>query len=250
MAFKKAVKAGEKKKYGNTPLLDAGTYDARILSIVDLGLQPGSPQYPEPKLKLEFRFELLDEFMVSEDGSVDEKSPRVFSYEVTYNEDGYMDEKANIYKLISAIPDGFTLDLHEMIGAPVTVMVQRYKKQSGKNAGKEDNKVTSVLPMKAKNISVAGPLVNTPFFFDLGEPDLAVWKKLFKGNPYAHQDRIMASESFPGSKLQKLLGIEAPEHEEEESDGFEDVDVDADVPDMSDDRSDPPADAESEEDLY
>ena len=251
MAFKKAVKAGEKKKYGNTPLLDAGTYDARVLSIVDLGMQPGSPQYPEPKLKLEFRFELLDEFMVSEDGSVDEKAPRVFSFEVTYNEDGYMDEKANIYKLISAIPDGFTLDLNEMIGAPVTVMIQKYKKQSGKNAGKEDNKITSVLPMKAKNISVAGPLVNTPFFFDLGEPDLAVWKKLFKGNQYAHQDRIMASPSFQGSKLQKLLGIEAPEHEEEEEvdDGFEEVDVDADVPDMSDDTQEHvPVDAE--EDLY
>lgn len=64
-----------------------------------------------------------------------------------------MDEKANIYKLISAIPDGFTLDLNEMIGAPVTVMIQKYKKQSGKNAGKEDNKITSVLPVKkAENV--------------------------------------------------------------------------------------------------
>ena len=94
------------------------------------------------------------------------------------------------------------------------------------------------------------PLVNTPFFFDLGEPDLAVWKKLFKGNQYAHQDRIMASPSFQGSKLQKLLGIEAPEHEEEEvDDGFEEVDVDADVPDMSDDTPEHQA-VDAEEELY
>ena len=104
MAFKKAVKAGEKKKYGNTPLLDAGTYDARVLSIVDLGMQPGSPQYPEPKLKLEFRFELLDEFMVSEDGSVDEKAPRVFSFEVTYNEDGRVIERIWLVRLLIVQP--------------------------------------------------------------------------------------------------------------------------------------------------
>lgn len=232
MAFKKAVKAGEAKKYGATPLLDAGTYDARILSIVDLGMQPGSPQYPEHKPKLEFRFELLDEFMVSEDGSIDESAPRVFNYEVTYNEDGYMDEKANIYKLIAAIPGGFELDLAEMVGLPVTVMIQKYVKKSGKNAGKEDNKITSVLPMKAKNIAVAGPLINKPLFFDLGEPDLAVWGKLYKGNIYAHQDRIMASSSFNGSALQKLLGIAATPVEggDDEGDGFPDDDSDQDGP--------------------
>ena len=234
MAFKKAVKAGESKKYGATPLLDAGTYDARILSIVDLGMQPGSPQYPEPKPKLEFRFELLDEFMVSEDGSVDESAPRVFNYEVTYNEDGYMDEKANIYKLISAIPSGFELELSDMVGLPVTVMIQKYIKKSGKNAGKEDNKVTSVLPMKAKNIATAGPLINKPFFFDLGEPDLAVWGKLFKGNPYAHQDRIMASASFAGSLLQKMLGIEPTppddDSDQDGDDGFPANDADQDAP--------------------
>jgi hypothetical protein len=233
MAFKKAVKAGEAKKYGATPLLDGGVYDARILSIVDLGMQPGSPQYPEPKPKLEFRFELLDEFMVGEDGSVDETAPRVFNYEVTYNEDGYMDEKANIYKLIAAIPAGFELELADMVGLPVTVMIQKYILKSGKNAGKEANKVTSVLPMKAKSIAIAGPLINKPLFFDLGEPDLAVWAKLYKGNPYAHQDRIMASTSFAGSLLQKMLGIEPTppddDSDQDNDDGFPENDADQDA---------------------
>lgn len=234
MAFKKAVKAGESKKYGVTPLLDPGAYDARILSIVDLGMQPGSPQYPEPKPKLEFRFELLDEFMVGEDGTVDETAPRVFNYEVTYNEDGYMDEKANIYKIIAALPNGFELELSEMVGLPVAVMIQKYKKVSGKNAGKEDNKITSVLPMKAKDVANAGPLINKPLFFDLGEPDLAVWGKLYKGNPYAHQDRIMASSSFAGSLLQKMLGIEpevpADGSDQDNDDGFPANDADQDAP--------------------
>lgn len=251
MAFKKAVKAGESKKYGVTPLLDAGTYDARILSIVDLGMQPGSPTYPEPKPKLEFRFELLDEFMVKEDGTIDEEAPRVFNYEVTYNEDGYMDEKANIYKLISAIPNGFELELSEMVGLPVTVMIQKYKKASGKNAGKEDNKVTAVLPMKAKDVAKAGPLINKPLFFDLGEPDLAVWGKLYKGNQYAHQDRIMASSSFAGSLLQKMLGIEpdapADDSDQDNNDGFPDNDADQDAQDPVDTTPEPEAEAIGDE---
>ena len=69
MAFAKPVKAGDKVK-STAPLLDEGVYPARILSIVDLGMQPGSPQYPEEKLKLEFRFELLDEFNFFSPGSV------------------------------------------------------------------------------------------------------------------------------------------------------------------------------------
>lgn len=208
MAFNKPVKAGEKKNT-TAPLLDAGVYPARILSIVDLGMQPGSPQFPEPKLKLEFRFELLDEFMLDEEGNVLKDKPRVFSYEVTYNEDGYMNEKANIYKLIAAIPNGFEKELSEFIGQPVTVMIQKYVKKSGKNAGKEDNKVASVLTMKAKDIDSAPALVNKPLFFDMGNPDLETWNRLYSGNPYAQRDRIMASTSFQGSKIQALLGGEA-----------------------------------------
>lgn len=101
---------------------------------------------------------------------------------MTYNEDGYVGEKASIYKIIAAVQNGFELDLSDMVGLPVTVMIQKYKKGSGKNTGKEDNKLTAVLPMKAKNIATAGSLINKPLFFDLGEPDLAVWNKLYRAD--------------------------------------------------------------------
>lgn len=233
MAFKKPVQAGDKVKT-TAPLLDAGVYNARILSIVDLGIQPGSPQFPEEKLKLEFRFELCDEFMCDEAGELLKDKPRVFSYEVTYNEDGFMSEKSSIYKLISAIPDGFTFDLHELIGKPVDVMIQKYVKKSGKNAGKEDNKVASILTMKAKDAAQAPQLVNTPMFFDMSEPTLEVWNKLYSGNPYAQRDRILASKSFNGSKIQALLGMEAtatPKSDVAEYvDSQAEVDLDSDVP--------------------
>jgi hypothetical protein len=235
MAFAKPVKAGDKVK-STAPLLDEGVYPARILSIVDLGMQPGSPQYPEEKLKLEFRFELLDEFMLDEEGKVLTDKPRVFSYEVTYNADGYMNEKANIYKLISAIPEGFTMSLSEMIGTPVNVMISKYIKKSGKNAGKEDNKVVSVLTMKAKEVAAAPALINTPLFFDMAEPTMEAWNKLYSGNKYAQRDRIMASSSFQGSLIQKMLGATPEEVSDSNEDDApnelvdEDVDLDADVP--------------------
>ena len=233
MAFKKPVQAGDKVKT-TAPLLDAGVYNARILSIVDLGIQPGSPQFPEEKLKLEFRFELCDEFMCDEAGELLKDKPRVFSYEVTYNEDGFMSEKSSIYKLISAIPNGFEFDLDELIGKPVDVMIQKYVKKSGKNAGKEDNKIASILTMKAKDAAQAPQLVNTPLFFDMSEPTLEVWNKLYSGNPYAQRDRIMASKSFNGSKIQALLGMEATTVAKSEVaeyvDNQAEVDLDADVP--------------------
>lgn len=208
MAFKQAVKAEDVSKKGNAPVLDAGVYPARILSIVDLATQPGSPQYPDPKLKLEFRMECLDEFMKDDEGNDILDKPRVFSYEVSYNADGYMHEKSSVYKLLAAIPEGFTLSLKDMVGAPVSLMLTKYTKKSGKNAGKEDNKIASVLPMKAKDIPNAAKLIGTPLFFDFSEPDLEVFNKLFKGNPYAAQERIKASTDYPGSLLAKLLGDE------------------------------------------
>jgi hypothetical protein len=218
MAFKQAVKAEDVSKKGTAPVLDAGVYPARILSIVDLATQPGSPQYPDPKRKLEFRMECLDEFMVDDAGEPIADKPRTFNYEVSYNEDGYMHEKSSIYKLLAAIPNGFTLSLADMLGAPVSLMLTKYVKKSGKNAGKDDNKIVSVLPMKAKDIPNAAPLVGKPLFFDFSEPDVETFNKLFKGNQYAAQDRIKASTDYPGSLLAQLLG-EAPANDDDAAGG-------------------------------
>ena len=69
------------------PLLDAGMYNARILKVIDLGIQPGSQTYPEPKPKMEIEFELQDEFMCDKEGKPLEGVPAVFSMEL---QDYYM----------------------------------------------------------------------------------------------------------------------------------------------------------------
>lgn len=233
MAFVAATKQSNNVASA-APLLDAGGYAARIAQIIDLGLQPGSGQYPNPAYKLIFKFELLDEFMceVNEDGSIKmvnedgemvpaalKDKPRWFDYEVTYNEDGFMGDRSNIYKLMQAVdafevvanPDQGILGhpakaLKDLIGEPLTVNLIQEVAKSGKNAGKMKNKVSACVAMKGKDKKTAPELVNPTLFFDMNTPDVEVFMKLPSGNQYCPQDRIKAGPGYRQSKLAALLG--------------------------------------------
>lgn len=244
MAFKKAKQSTGGASLA-APLLDAGSYHARLVHIIDLGLQPGSPQYPDPKHKLKFTFELMDEFCFEkgEDDSYDEDAPlldkpRFFHYECTYNPDGYMGENSNIYPVMQVLSPSFLKsgnmeeELGDLLGRPVNVVLSRYIKASGKRKGQEDNKVTGITSMKKKEFQTlkvmkenGSPanleLVNEPHFFDLDNPTLEGFNKLTKGNQYCDQDKILASTAFAGSPLCLLLGgapVATTEKKEEEFD--------------------------------
>ncbi|MBI0275431.1 hypothetical protein I6H07_06225 [Hafnia alvei] len=234
MAFKTATQnSGNAASVAS--LLDAGGYAARIVQIIDLGLQPGSQQYPEPVYKLLVKFELLDEFMheVNEDGSVkvtEEDSemvpviiadkPRWFDFEFTYNEDGYMGDRSHIYKLMQAV-DAFEVvanpdsgvtghpakELKELLGEPLMLNLIQTIAKGGKNAGKTVNKISSFAAMKGKDKKTAPALVNPTTFFDMAEPDIEVFSKLPSGNQYCPQERIKSGPAFGQSKLAAMLGL-------------------------------------------
>jgi hypothetical protein len=234
MAFAIATKQSNNTPSA-APLLDAGGYAARIAQIIDLGLQPGSAQYPQPAYKMLMKFELLDEFMceVNEDGSIKmfknedgdwemtpiKDKPRWFDFEFTYNKDGFMGDRSHIYKLMQAV-DAFEVvanleqgieghpakELKELLSEPLTVNLIQQTAKSGKNAGKMVNKISAFAAMKGKDKKVAPPLVNVPLFFDMDAPDVEVFKKLPSGNPYCPQERIKAGPEYGQSKLAALLG--------------------------------------------
>ena len=197
------------------PLLDAGMYNARILKVIDLGIQPGSQTYPEPKPKMEIEFELQDEFMCDKEGKPLEGVPAVFSMELSYSEDGFIGEKSNLYKFYQAINPEMTLSPEEWLALPVAVMLITKKRKSGKHAGEEYSNVSGVAPMKQKDIARATPLVNKPAYFDLSEPVLEVFQELTKGNQYAQQDKIKAAHNYGSSPLPELLGEPVPQSEPE-----------------------------------
>lgn len=222
MAFKKpTLKAtGGDGEFALRPLLEAAPYNARILQVVDLGLQPGSAEYPDPKHKLEITFELQDECMVDKEGVEIEGKPATFSMEIAYQPDGYMHEKSGIYKFYMAINPEMDKGPAELLDIPCTVIMAQKIRKSGKQKGEAYSAVASVAPMKAKDVAKATPLVGEPLFFDLSEPVFEDWARLTKGNQYAQQDKIKASLEFMTSPLAALLGIEAPEAEADgEADG-------------------------------
>lgn len=209
MAFKKpSLKTAQEGDYNFNPLLEVGTYKARIYQVVDLGLQPGSQQYPDPKHKLEIGFELLEECKVDKDGNEVDGCPATFTMDVAYQPDGYMHEKSAIYKLYMAIDPECGIGPEEFLGKLCEVMMIQKKYKSGKNAGKDYSSVSAVLPMKAKDQAKAAAGVLEPLFFDLSEPVLDTWAKLSKGYTYAQQDRIKASLEYGKSPLPELLGEE------------------------------------------
>lgn len=239
MAFEVATTASNKTPSA-APLLEAGGYPARVCRIIDLGLQPGSPKYPEPSLKLLVTFELLDEYMkeMGPDGKMVmvqdpdedegvlmaknlEDKPRWFDFEFTYNADGFMGDNSNIKKFATAI-DALEVapnteqgiqghpakPLRDYLTEPLNVGLVQYTKQSGKNAGQVANKIATFAPMKSKEKRDAKALVNPTVFFDMSNPDLEIFGKLPGGDsPYAIKNRITSGVKFFETKLAALLGV-------------------------------------------
>lgn len=219
-------------------LLEEGGYPARIVSIVDVGKQPGSEQYPDPSYKMNVTFELLDEYMteVNEDGSLVMMQdpdgepgemipkpimdkPRWFDVDFSYNPDGYVGENSNLHKLMKAIgafaapanlEQGIEArpakPLKEWLGEALTVGIIRHTKTKGKKAGEIDNRISSYTAMKSKEKKDARALINPTRFFNLGDPDIAVFNNLPKSDsPFALKNRITANLEFTGSKLHSLI---------------------------------------------
>lgn len=213
MAFKRATQQPSKAPSDTiAPVLEAGGYPARLVQIVDLGLHPGSAQYPEPQFKIAFVFECLDEFLQDKEGKVLEDQPRTFSYEMSYNPDGYMSERSNIHKVMTAL-DGFNKDLIDLLGTPcnISLVVQPGKK----DPTKKYNKVTGIQAMRARDAEKAASLIGEPLFFSL---DSDATKEDFektstRGGDYSHQSMIKRAMNLheDAPQLAAALGIEKPE---------------------------------------
>ena len=68
--------------------LEAGAYPARLVQLIDLGLQSQRPYKGEdkpPKPEVHFTYEFLDEFVVDEDGNEMEDKPRWLSEDIPMN---------------------------------------------------------------------------------------------------------------------------------------------------------------------
>lgn len=181
-------------------LIEIGTYPARLVRVIDLGLQTRNPyagQEKPPAYQVDLTYELLDVFMVDKDGNEDETKPRWVSETINLNNPNA--DLATSTKRAKALDpdDDHDFDLAAMVGAPCMVTIV-HKESRGKTYANVGNITT----MRAKDAAKAPELVNKPVVFDLDAPDMDV----FKSFPQWIADKIKGNLEFNGSKLQLALG--------------------------------------------
>lgn len=181
------------------PNIEPGGYPGRLVQLIDLGLQKqrvfeGKEKPPAHMIYL--TYELVDEFMIDEDGNPIEDKPRWISEEFPlYNLKSEKARSTQRYKVFDPDieDDG---DWAEQLSKPCIVNIVNNK--SGDNV--YDN-VRDIAPMRPKEAAKCPELVNPTKLFDLSDPDLEVFRSL----PEWLQDKIKNNLEYPGSPLEELL---------------------------------------------
>jgi hypothetical protein len=203
MNAKKLPMSGGSDKKRPDPL-DSGSYPARLVQIVGLGVQPQREFKGEtkpPRLSVRLTYEFLDEFMKDEEGNDLEDKPRWLSEELPF-----MSLKADLAKSTKRYfaldpEDTADGDWSKLVGAPcVVTVVQEADKRPGVDRIYE--KVANVSSMRPKEAAKAPELKNPPLVWDFYDPDVGV----FNDFPEWLREKIKGAVDYPGSALEKALG--------------------------------------------
>ncbi len=194
--------------------MDAGTYPARLIQVIDLGVQDQRPFEGKPKdpaQEIHTTYEILDEFCVNEEGEIQEDKPRWVSEDfVLYN---LSSERANSTKRYYALDpkEDHEGDWGALLGSPVNIILTA-KEGKNKNKGRIFNNIGGTSTMRPKEAEKAVALVNPTKHFDLDDPDMDVFMSL----PQWLQDRIKKNHDFEGSALQRgIKNYKAKDKKEE-----------------------------------
>lgn len=205
--------------------LDPGTYPARLVQVLDLGIQNQKPYKGEekkPSHEIRLTYELLDEFCKDENGDEEEDKPRWVSEDIPFR--SLMADMAKSTKRYRALDpnEDHEGDFTQLIETACIVTIV-----NNESNGRVFNNVGNVSTMRPKDAQKAAPLKNPPKVFVLDEPDMEIFLSL----PQWLQDKIKGNLEFEGSALQKAL--EAPQKSDkpapkgkpkvEEEDDVEDV---------------------------
>jgi hypothetical protein len=205
---KTAPKSGGNFKEENP--LEPKQYPARVVQVIDLGLQPqrafqGKDKPPHQTIQI--TYELSHEFMLDEDGNPDAAKPRWIHEDFPFH--NLENDKARSSKRYKAIDPSGSLDgdFTQMAGMPCQVMMTKVPDK--KNEGFFKNYVGDVSSAAEMPGYTQPELVNPSKIFSLGEPD----KEVLESFPDWLQKKIKDNLEYAGSPLAVLLGeanTEAP----------------------------------------
>ena len=213
-------------KFPKPEPLSAGAYPARVVQILGLGLQKQNPfkgvEKP-PKFQLMVVYELLDEFMLDEEGNEDTTKPRWIREDFPMN--GLDSDLATSTKRYTALDPEMKHegDWAQLGGTACTVTLVR--SAPSKKDGTIYNNVGSVSSMRQKDADKAPELVNPVTIFDYSSNDTTT----FLSMPDWIQAKVKEALDFDGSPLAKALEGHSP------SDKKEDKSVDKEEEKSSDD---------------
>lgn len=183
------------------PPLDAGSYPARLVQILLMGVQKNTPYKGEekaPSLKMRLTYELLDEFMKDEEDNDIPEKPRWVSEDFPF-----FPLKAD---LATSTKRYYALDVDsehggdwaQLLGSPCMITLVQSK---SKKSDKIYNNVAAVSAMRPKEAAKAPPLVNEGKIFDFYSPDMEVFNSL----PDWLQEEAKGAVDFEGSPLEAAL---------------------------------------------
>ncbi len=200
----KKVSGGGGKPKVEQPALEAGTYPVRLVQVIDLGIQVPRPFKGEQKPPIQMihaTYEFTDEFMLDEDGEIQEDKPRWVSEEFPLHNLGA--DRATSTRRYKALDpqEAHEGDWTELLGEPANALITTNTVKSGPNQGKERNYIKDLSAMRPKDAKKTPDLVNEAKFFSLDEPDLEVFLSL----PDFLQEKIKGNLEYNGSVLQGLL---------------------------------------------
>ena len=203
MAIKAKAPASSGKSFVEQDVLEPSNYPARLVQVIDLGVQEQRPfegKAKAPVNEIMTTYELGTEFLKDEDGNDIEDKPRWISERFPLYSMA-SDRARSTQRMVALDPknecDG---DWVQVVGRPCLVAVVNNK---SKATGKVYNNVGSTSPA-IKGMPVP-ELVNPPKVFSLDDPDLEVWETI----PEWIRNIILGNLEYEGSKLQKLLEPDA-----------------------------------------
>lgn len=195
-----ANKKQANKQFVEQANITPGNYPARLVQLIDLGLQPqrayqGKDKPPAQEIML--TYELVDEYMKDEVGEDIEDKPRWISETLPFF--GLHADKAKSTQRYHAFDpnEDWAGDFSQAVGLPINVTIVNNPAANGKIY---DN-IAGISPMRPRDAQACPELKNPAKVFDLDNPDLEV----FNSFPEWIQTKIKGNLNFAGSKLEKAL---------------------------------------------
>jgi hypothetical protein len=196
------------------PVIEPGLYPARLVQLIDMGLQPqkafqGKDKPPMQEISL--TYELTDVFMKDADGNDLEDKPRWVSETLPFH-NLKADKAKSTQRYLAFDPkEEWEGDFTKALGLPINVVL--VQNQVG---DKVYTNVASLAAMRPKDAEKCEALKNPTTLFSLDEPDLAVFNKF----PKWIQEKIQKNLNYNGSRLEAMLkgGKPAAKEQKEQED--------------------------------